>query len=211
MVSGPVSSRITTGESSSTTASAKISTSSHRHGRSGTRWCPDEHPPRNPPSQPTRQCPCQTSFPRASLERSKTTAGWPGRHRDGEALRERVQGGVVGHAFQFGIRIGQVCRPKTGSTPSQDRWCRTGHLPPRGTPARTPLPPRRPPFARIRQPTTLKMGAERFSKDVEPIHLRIRVNAEISIATHVRIRGQPGQPNGGVRVIGHRFIKKCNQ
>ena len=129
-----------------------------------------------------------------------------------EHFGERVQGSVVGHTFQFGIRIGQVCRPQTGlarqvkvdgvepAFPHQDGLQYGLH---RRHAGRHSL--------RIGQPTTLKMGAERFSKDVEPIHLRIRVNAEISIATHVRIRGQPGQPNGGVRVIGHRFIKKCNQ
>ena len=212
MVSGPaLSSSITTGESSSTTASAKISTSSHRHGRSGTRWCPDEHPPRSPPSFNQLDGAHVKPVAREHLSKDQRPP-LVGRceHRDGGALRGARPGRrrwphvSVRHTHRASVPPAD----RLGAR-GQGRWCRTGlphqdglqHGLHRRHAGRHSL--------RICQTTTLKMGAERFPKDVEPIHLRIRVGAEISIATHVRIRGQPGQPNGGVRVVGHRFIKNA--
>ena len=37
------------------------------------------------------------------------------------------------------------------------------------------------------------------------------MSAKVTVAPNIRVRSQTGQTNGGVRVIGHRFIKKCNQ
>ena len=124
-------------------------------------------------------------------------------------LRQCLQGRVVGRGLQVGVGIRQIRGPQprlageievdgveaplTNQEFSQDRL----HG---GNPC---IHPRL-----VGKAPTVKMGAERFTEHVQPIHLRSRVKPKISVATDIGIRSQPGKPHVGMGLVGHCAHKK---